>query len=230
MKETPPTAKPAPARRRSLAGKSPKGAPRRRDEEVLEAAARVFYRRGYADASVQDVADEIGILKGSLYHYIKTKEDLLFRLLEGVHEEVGTILREVAAVPDLAPLDRLHLYVSRQVEYNARNLMRISIYYHDVARLSDERRRAIYKQRGGHEAFVAELIRQAQAAGEVDPEQDPQLLANCAFGNVIWVYRWYNPKGRLGPQALAKGAADFVVGGIRHSGAAAAAPAADLAA
>jgi AcrR family transcriptional regulator len=42
-------------------------AERKRGEEVLDAAARVFARRGYADASVQDIADELAILKGSLY-------------------------------------------------------------------------------------------------------------------------------------------------------------------
>ena len=54
---------------------------RRREREVLDVAARLFHERGYADTSVQDIADELGILKGSLYHYIEVKEDLLFRLL-----------------------------------------------------------------------------------------------------------------------------------------------------
>src|ERR1700760_1802047 len=93
-------------------------APRRRDEEVLAAAARVFYAHGYADASVQDVADELGILKGSLYHYISAKEDLLFRLLSGTQEGVTRILDEVRALEGLAPLDRLRLYVQQQVAFN----------------------------------------------------------------------------------------------------------------
>ena len=83
--------------------------PKRRDREVIDAAAKVFYRRGYADASVQDIADELGILKGSLYHYIDTKEDLLFRLLSETHDDVHAILDEVAEMPDLEPLERLHL-------------------------------------------------------------------------------------------------------------------------
>src|SRR4051812_4368664 len=97
---------------------------KRRDEEVLDAAARVFARRGYADASVQDVADELGILKGSLYHYIRAKEDLLFWLLEAVHGDVQQILAEVAAEEGLAPPDRIALYVQRQVQYNLDNLER----------------------------------------------------------------------------------------------------------
>lgn len=78
-------------------------APRKRDREVVDAAARVFYRKGYADATVQDVADELGILKGSLYHYIDTKEDLLYRLFEEVHADVEQIREEVAAA-DAEPI------------------------------------------------------------------------------------------------------------------------------
>ena len=77
---------------------------KRRDQEVIDAAAKVFYERGFADASVQDVADELGILKGSLYDYIETKEDQLFRPLEEPHDEVQAILEEVAAVEGLKPL------------------------------------------------------------------------------------------------------------------------------
>src|ERR1700710_1395396 len=103
--------KPAPAPGRG------RGAKKKRDDEVLDAAARVFARRGYADASVQDVADELGILKGSLYHYIRAKEDLLFWLLEAVHADVQAILDEVAAEEGLDAPERISLYVQRQVAY-----------------------------------------------------------------------------------------------------------------
>src|SRR3954468_13338665 len=95
-------------RNNSSAGGRARGR-KRRDEEVLDAAARVFARRGYSDASVQDVADELGILKGSLYHYIRAKEDLLFWLLEAVHGDVQAILDEVAAEDGLGSLERIAL-------------------------------------------------------------------------------------------------------------------------
>jgi len=160
------------------------------------------------------VADELGILKGSLYHYIKMKEDLLFWLLEAVHRDVELILEEVAQAEGLAPLERLALYVRRQVLYNLDNLERISIYYHDVEALSEERLATILARRRTHERFITGLIKEAQAQGAADASADPRILANCVFATIIWTYRWYNPNGRMSRQAVADHCARFTVRGV----------------
>jgi AcrR family transcriptional regulator len=211
----------APAPRKKTATRKPASAAtqdghrrKRRNREVVDAAAKVFLARGYADASVQDVADELGILKGSLYYYISTKEDLLFWLLEEVHEDVERILGEVETLEGIAPLARLHEYVRRQVEYNATNLAKISVYYHDIEQLGDERREDIKGRRKAHERFVTTMIKQAQARNEVDPGADPRVLANCVFAVMIWIYRWYRPGGSVKRDQLARLLADFAVGGL----------------
>jgi AcrR family transcriptional regulator len=199
--------------RREPAGARARNAPKKRDREVLDAAARVFYERGYADASVQDVADELGILKGSLYHYIKTKEDLLFRLLEETHDEIFQVLEEVAAVEGLDPLARLELYVRRQVEYNIDNLLRVSVYYHDLDRLSVERRKRIVSRRREHEQYVRALIEEAQANGQADPDVDATTLGRCIFATIIWTYRWYR-EGRDDREQVASVCSRFAIRGI----------------
>jgi TetR/AcrR family transcriptional regulator, cholesterol catabolism regulator len=198
------TTKPAPA-----AAKPPK----KRDREVLDAAARVFYERGYSDASVQDVADELGILKGSLYHYIDTKEDLLYRLLQETHDEIYLILEEVAALEGLNPLERLEIYIRKQVEYNIDNLLRVSVYYHDLERLNEERRKAIVARRREHEKWVIGLIGEAQAQGLADPDLDPKIAARCIFATIIWTYRWFK-KGRDGREKVASTCAAFALRGV----------------
>jgi AcrR family transcriptional regulator len=187
---------------------------RRRDQEVLDAATKVFHTRGYADASVQHIADELGILKGSLYHYIDSKEDLLFRLLDETHDEVQAILDEVAAIPDLGPLERLREYTRRQVDYTSRNLAKMAIYYHDSDQLSEDRRRELYRKRRVHERFVTDLIEEAQRRGEAAADLDARVVTNCLFGSMIWVYRWYKPSGKLRPTQLADTCADFVLRGV----------------
>jgi AcrR family transcriptional regulator len=187
---------------------------KRRDREVVDAAAQIFYERGYADASVQDVADALGILKGSLYHYIETKEDLLFRILEELHDDVQEILEEVAAVDGLGPLERLSLYVRRQVEFNLENLPRVAVYYNDVDRLSPGRRAEILGRRKLHERFVSDLIRLAQERGDAAADLDAKLLGNFIHGAFIWTYQWARPTGRVSREKIAKTCAAFVINGV----------------
>lgn len=191
-----------------------RGADRKRDREVFETAARIFYEKGYRAATVQDVANALGILKGSLYHYISSKEDLLFELLLDAHQEVDRILREVEAVPDLGPLERIELYIHRQVLYGATNLHKVSVYYADLDQLEGTHRDEILARRGEHEAFVRDLIVAAQKRGEVRHD-DPTILANCLFALVIWIYRWYKNDGPIEPAELARSCTAFALGGLR---------------
>jgi TetR/AcrR family transcriptional regulator, cholesterol catabolism regulator len=190
------------------------GAAAKREKEILEAAVELFHERGYANTSVEDVASAVGILKGSLYHYIDSKEDLLYRIVEQVHEDVEAIMRDVEALDGLTPLARLQAYVEAQVTYNARNLRRISVYYQDRARLSPARFAEIRRWRRAHERYLVEMIEQAQAAGEVPADLDARLAANCVFAVVIWMYTWYRPGGATAAGTLAKFCARFVVDGL----------------
>ncbi len=200
------------AKKAGKAAKNGAGRPaRRRDADVLAAAVKVFAERGYSAATVQDVADELGILKGSLYHYIDTKEDLLFELVAEVHTEVLQILREVEAETELDPLQRLEVYVRRQVEYNIGNLARISVYYHDLDRLTGERLAYVRSSRRVHADFVAGLIGEAQKKKLSKNPEDPRLLANCVFGTIIWTYKWFRP-GRMSRKAVV----DACVGQALH--------------
>jgi AcrR family transcriptional regulator len=202
-------------RRASLARGRRRGVPhRRRDEEVLQAASKIFYDRGYADATIQDVADELGILKGSLYHYIKTKEDLLVGLFDDLHAGIDEVIDAVSAAPGLDPLERLDLYVRRHVLFNLDNLERISVYYTDLRRVSEDRRNGFVERRKSYERFVTSLIRDAQDAGLADPSLDAGMVSNCVFATIIWTYRWYRADGRASAAEVAEQCAEFVVGGV----------------
>lgn len=187
---------------------------RRRGDEILEAAIKVFYERGYADATVQDVANEVGILKGSLYHYISTKEDLLFQLFELVHEQVESFKVAAETTEGLTPVERLELYVHRQLEYNLANIQRISVYYHDLGLLGPERRAFVQNERRAHNRFVTQLIQEAQEEGLADDSLDPRMLANCVFATIIWTYRWVRSDSRTGREEVVALCESFALNGI----------------
>ena len=192
----------------------PRDLPRKRDEEVVEVAARVFSERGYDGTSVKDVAEALGLSKGSLYYYTRTKEDLLFKVLQSVHGENEQILAEVEALDGLAPLERIATYVRRQVAFALGNPERLSVYYSDLDRLTDERRESILHRRRAHDDFVVGLIRGAQAAGTVDVGIDPRLASNLVFGTIGRHFAWYRPDGGASIDEVADLCARYAVGGL----------------
>jgi AcrR family transcriptional regulator len=182
---------------------------------VLERATEVFARRGYASATVQDIADELGILKGSIYYYIASKEDLLFELLEQIHADIDALLEEVRAADAADALQRLALYVRSQTTYNLTNLPKISVYYNDIGQLDSERRAVIDRRRAVHKAFVEALVKEAQTSGLIDAHRDPRILANQVFAVIIGPYRWFRPRGRVSVEEVAEASVRFVTGGLR---------------
>ncbi|TMJ43828.1 MAG: helix-turn-helix transcriptional regulator, partial [Alphaproteobacteria bacterium] len=51
-------------------------------DDIVSAAAKVFRTKGYHAATVRDIAEEVGILKGSLYHHFASKEELLYLVVK----------------------------------------------------------------------------------------------------------------------------------------------------
>src|SRR5258706_4500034 len=82
------------SRKKKIAAGAPE-MPDARRQEIIDAAAIVIDRKGYDGATIQEVADAVGILKGSLYHYIKSKEDLLFWATEDWQRRFSRILVKV---------------------------------------------------------------------------------------------------------------------------------------
>jgi AcrR family transcriptional regulator len=186
----------------------------RRDDEVLAAATALFNSKGYEGTSVEDIASALGILKGSLYYYISSKEDLLFRIVSEVHEEVQGILEESMRIVDLTPLERIAVYVRSQAVYNVRNATRIAVYYREIGRLNDERRDKIRSQRRHHHKVVSDLLAQAQADGEIGPAVDVNLASHCMFATVNWIYTWWRADRKLTEEKVAESCVDFVLAGI----------------
>jgi AcrR family transcriptional regulator len=187
--------------------------PRRRRQEILEAAAGVFHEKGYKATSIQDIADAVGILKGSLYYYITSKEDLLFEILQDVHQQGLQNLDRIDRVPG-TPLQKIRAFVTVHVTHNAENLVKMAVFFHDFRSLSPVRREIIVAERDLYDQHLRRLIAAAQQDGSVCPDLDPKLTSIEILGMMNWIYHWYRPGGSLSVSALADSMADFVVAGL----------------
>lgn len=168
----------------------------KREQEVLDAARELFWEHGYAGTTIADVADRLGVLKGSLYYYVDSKEDLLMRVIQEAHDDALVILEEIAAL-DLPALERLHAFAERYVRWTLDHLEAVGVYFRDWSNLTGERRATVRRQRKVFEQFIRDLVGDAQREGSAPADQDPQTTMFFLLGAINSVWTWYQPKGAL---------------------------------
>jgi AcrR family transcriptional regulator len=169
---------------------------RNRDEEILTAAIQVFSEKGYAAASLQDVADAVGLLKGSLYHYISSKESLLYRIFQESHQEASALM---AAIDDLglAPDAKLREFVRQLTLFYEQHRERASLYFSEWRHLTGDDRETVMKQRREFELYMRTIVSEAHERGLTNPNLDVKLATRYILTAVNGVILWYRPEGPL---------------------------------
>ena len=174
-----------------------------RRQEIIDAASEIFATKGYDAASIQDIAEAVDILKGSLYYHINSKEDLLFEVIQEVHESGLRRLEKLEASTDPA-LDRIASFVRMHVQYNAASVTKIAVFFHDFRSLTGERRKIIVTERDVYDRHLRDLISQGQKEGTICPGLDPKLGAFAILGMMNWMYQWYRASGEQSPRQIAE--------------------------
>ena len=210
--------RPARGRERAGAGR-PRRAPTGEDAgggraaDLRRAAARIFHEKGYDATSIQDIAEAVGMLKGSVYYYIDAKEDLLFEVINEAHQR-GLALLEQWESLDVDALTRLRLSIEGHVHNNLENHVDVGVFFHDFRSLSPERRAEIIENRDLYDRYLREVITAGQAEGSIDPDADPKLTTMAILGMMNWVYQWYREDGPDAPEKIAREFADLIVAGL----------------
>jgi TetR/AcrR family transcriptional regulator, cholesterol catabolism regulator len=187
--------------------------PRRRQQEILDAAAVVFREKGYESTSIQDIADAVGILKGSLYYYIRSKEDLLYEIIKSIHEDALANVGRIDAEEGDA-LQKIRAFVTAHLTFMTENLVKMGVFFHDFRSLSDERRQEIIAARDMYDRQLRDLIKEGKEEGVIREDVDPKLAALAAMGAMNWLYQWYRPGGRQSVRQIAGEFADLIVAGL----------------
>jgi TetR/AcrR family transcriptional regulator, cholesterol catabolism regulator len=185
---------------------------RGRRQEILKAARVLFREKGYHATTVRDIADMTGLLSGSLYAHIKTKEDLLFEI---VNEIADDFLRRLEAVleSDGSPTAKFRKALAAHIEVVADNLDAAAVFSHEWRALSEERKAVIRKKRDLYENLWAKLIEEGIDSGEFH-------TAHRKFSRIVvlsvanWLYQWYDPEGDLSPAQVAEHLADVLLSGL----------------
>ncbi|WP_077213442.1 TetR/AcrR family transcriptional regulator [Bacillus dakarensis] len=196
-------------------GKNARKASKRSSErymKIIDAAAKIFREKGYKEATLEDIASEVGILKGSLYYYIDKKEDLLFAVVERPLTEMTLNLKNIVKSKD-SPSRKLEKALLNHMNgfkrYQSELFVWISIEWFksefgdEIAALGDE-----------IDQLFRNIIIEGIEKNEFRKDLDPKLMTFAIFGVYNYMQRWYTPNEGYNFDEISKHFNAFVMQGV----------------
>ena len=180
--------------------------------EVMAAAAKVFRAKGYHGATLEDVADEVGMLKGSLYNYISSKEELLFSVVRPPAEQLLTQARALLAT-DLPAPDKVVRLARVHAGVLAEHFVYASVYVHEVAGMGR------YPEWAAMDHEYVQLVRTVLGRGvdegSLRADLDLRTAPHVLIGSLNWLTRWWDPEGPVGAEEMADRISGLFLDGSR---------------
>jgi AcrR family transcriptional regulator len=166
-------------------------------DDIVAAAAKVFRTKGYHAATVRDIADEVGLLKGSLYHHFESKEALLYLV---VKEPIARMYETIAAIADtdLTATEKLRRAIAAHLEAFDRHYPHLFVYLRERESVKVRFREMIGFSPKDYERCWQQILREGVKNGEFRRDLDIQVTSYGLLGMLNWAYKWYDPQGRLG--------------------------------
>jgi TetR/AcrR family transcriptional regulator, cholesterol catabolism regulator len=185
-----------------------------RKADIHRAACSLFRENGYAGTSVRQIAEQVGILGGSLYTHVDSKDDLLWEILDESANRFLKALREVCE-SNLGVMQKLRKAILEHVNVITSDLDAAAIYTFEWRHLSDERRKEFTKLRDEYQRLFRDLVDQSIREGFIgaDSAASATLFILSALN---WVSTWFRPDGPMSSDEVARMLADYIFDGLRR--------------
>jgi TetR/AcrR family transcriptional regulator, cholesterol catabolism regulator len=182
--------------------------------QILAGASEVFRAKGYAQSTLRDVAEAVGIDRASLYYYVSSKEDLLIELVREPLTNIEKRINAILSKPE--PPDQMlrNAIVSHLESYEAgwpesfvflsQNIEELGRSANDFAELAKR-----------YHAALMRIIRDGQHAGVFRADVDASVVMHGILGMCNWVHRWYHPSGRNSLSEIGEMFASMIIDGVR---------------
>jgi AcrR family transcriptional regulator len=173
-----------------------------RKEQIFSVGARLFAQQGYERTSLQEVADLLGLTKPALYYYYSSKEQLLYEIMCFVMDRVLADVVEVVAL-EAPGVEKVRALIHRYLGFFAAHPHELTLMSTAGGSLGPEFRQDIVQREReylGHvRAIVADVFRENSQDG-----LDHTAVSFALIGGMSWIFKWYDPQGRIDPDELAE--------------------------
>lgn len=182
-----------------------------RRDAIVAKAAELYGQRGFLGSSIADLAEACGMSKSLLYHYFSSKEDILFEIMDGHVTALGKIAANVRDETD--PQRRLFRLTEEFMQLYVPASNRHKVLLNDLDKLPPQRRKIVVaEQRLLLDAVDAILVELSATLANNPRERRAAIM--IYFGMINWTHTWFDPKGALDTNEIAKLSVNIFLKGV----------------
>lgn len=181
-----------------------------RKEEIIRVAARLFATKGYHATTLTEIAGELGITKPAIYYHVRDKEGILREIVNSIMEPMEAASK--VGKSDLSPREKIKEIVKILVKFCAERQETTLIAFEEVKILPKRTRDAVRRRQKEVEQSLQEALKEGMESGDFKVI-DVKAAAFAILGAANWVYRWYQPRGKLTPDIIAEQFIDLLENG-----------------
>src|SRR5712691_3212515 len=159
-----------------------------RKSELTRQAARLFAEKGYHGTSIGDLAEAMGVKKGSLYAHIESKADLLWEVARDGAEAFHAALDEIAE--ELPATEKIRLALRAHLRVVSKQLDVATVFVREWRYLEGERRETFLAERRRYEERFRTYFREGRELGELRTDLDDATATLLALSAANWAYTW----------------------------------------
>jgi len=159
-------------------------------QKIIDTAIELFHKKGYRATTLDDVSSELGITKAAVYHYVSSKEELLYIIYIQALENIFRNTSKISEM-DLPPDEKLRLIIRNHVkDIIIQSVSMFSVFFTEENQLSQKDFKKIQKEKKKYNRIVEKIIEDGISQG-LFRKVDPRLQANSIIGMCNWIYKWY---------------------------------------
>jgi AcrR family transcriptional regulator len=165
-------------------------------EFILRNAASIFAEKNYHSTTMRDISRATGVSLAGLYHYCKSKEELLFLIQDNcfgrVLERLEERLRETHD-----PLSKLRIFIDNHLSFFAANMAEMKVLSHEAESLAGDLHTHVSTKKDKYTKLATRILKEIQQGHDASLQVDLTVATYALFGMMNWIYNWYDPRGKL---------------------------------
>ena len=185
-------------------------------EKIINQSMFLFEQKGFAETSIQDIVDSLGVTKGTFYYYFSSKEELLMDIHTRYIDELLEAQMAILNNTSISCKEKLFQIVHMLIVNIKTQKSSAKIFFRELKNLKEERLIIISTKRDQFRYNLEDLLRQGIENREFRANLNASIITFGILGVTNWSYQWFNPEGVISDREVAEMFVDMILNGIKN--------------